>query len=291
MAKYVDVQNAPRAGCDPSARARVYELDGHGPTLEHGNYVRLILPYQGLLNCRWAGGLVRVDANQVLFLYGDCALEPQAGVAWRGLAVTLPKSMSMPPLGHMPKVCRAEATTVLLTHEALRHSQQGTIPGAFVSLIDEHVQVLAPCLTAPGISPTLEAARDLMHERVVGRLTAMEIARALGVSRKHLSTAFTRVFGIALYHYEMRLRLNQALRMLPTGVPLTSLALTLGFSSHSHFTGAFRATFGVPPSQLRHAPLAGTVPMLAQSRTCLLSSQTSSADAPPDGYRFTRARN
>jgi len=38
---------------------------------------------------------------------------------------------------------------------------------------------------------------------------------------------------------------------LPSADDLTSLALDLGFSSHSHFTLAFRRAFGCTPSQFR----------------------------------------
>lgn len=32
---------------------------------------------------------------------------------------------------------------------------------------------------------------------------------------------------------------------------LTDIALSFGFSSHSHFTDSFRREFGIPPSRLR----------------------------------------
>jgi AraC family transcriptional regulator len=32
---------------------------------------------------------------------------------------------------------------------------------------------------------------------------------------------------------------------------LTELSVTLGYSSHSHFTAAFRRHYGIPPSLLR----------------------------------------
>ncbi|NIP90808.1 MAG: AraC family transcriptional regulator, partial [Gammaproteobacteria bacterium] len=51
--------------------------------------------------------------------------------------------------------------------------------------------------------------------------------------------------------YQMRLRLARSLVRLESCEELTDLALDLGFSSHSHFTAAFRAAFGVPPSVYR----------------------------------------
>jgi AraC-like DNA-binding protein len=48
-----------------------------------------------------------------------------------------------------------------------------------------------------------------------------------------------------------QLRLARALVELPYSTDITSLALDLGFSSHSHFTLAFRSAFGCTPSEFR----------------------------------------
>jgi len=48
------------------------------------------------------------------------------------------------------------------------------------------------------------------------------------------------------------LRLAAAVRAILEGCnDLTGLAFDLGFSSHSHFTEAFRRRFGIAPSSLR----------------------------------------
>jgi AraC family transcriptional regulator len=48
-----------------------------------------------------------------------------------------------------------------------------------------------------------------------------------------------------------QLRLARALAELPHTDDLTTLALDVGFSSHSHFSAAFRRAFGMTPSQFR----------------------------------------
>jgi AraC-like DNA-binding protein len=40
---------------------------------------------------------------------------------------------------------------------------------------------------------------------------------------------------------------------IPHATDLTDLALRLGFSSHSHFTAAFRKSFGCTPSHFRQS--------------------------------------
>jgi AraC-like DNA-binding protein len=59
------------------------------------------------------------------------------------------------------------------------------------------------------------------------------------------------VEGVPLHGYLTQLRLARALVELPHASDLTTLALDLGFSSHSHFTAVFRAAFGCTPSQFR----------------------------------------
>jgi AraC-like DNA-binding protein len=56
---------------------------------------------------------------------------------------------------------------------------------------------------------------------------------------------------VPLQRYVTQLRLARALIELPDSDDLTALALDLGFSSHSHFTLAFRRAFGCTPSRFR----------------------------------------
>jgi AraC family transcriptional regulator len=58
--------------------------------------------------------------------------------------------------------------------------------------------------------------------------------------------------GTSLHAHRTDLRLRAALE--PLADPrsdLLELALSLGYSSHSHFTEVFRAAFGTTPSDLR----------------------------------------
>jgi len=59
------------------------------------------------------------------------------------------------------------------------------------------------------------------------------------------------VTGASLHQYRDQLRLHAALNRLEGGQDLTTIGLDVGYSSHSHFTAAFRRTFGHPPSRLR----------------------------------------
>jgi AraC-like DNA-binding protein len=61
-----------------------------------------------------------------------------------------------------------------------------------------------------------------------------------------------------LYRYHLRLRLARALDLLADCEDVAALALDLGFSSHSHFSAAFRQAYGHAPGEFREAARAGS---------------------------------
>jgi AraC-like DNA-binding protein len=102
-----------------------------------------------------------------------------------------------------------------------------------------------------------QAVKALLACRFNEPLTLEQIAREVASSPFHLSRVFRRHSGFTLHAYLNQLRLRVALdRLGESGLELTDLALDLGYSSHSHFTCAFRRLFGVAPSVLRRSPSA-----------------------------------
>ena len=94
-------------------------------------------------------------------------------------------------------------------------------------------------------------AKAALHDCAGGRLSLSQIASDLGVSPIHLTQSFKRSEGMPLYRYQTMLRLGRALERLPEREDITDLAFELGFSSHSHFTAAFKGALGTTPSQYR----------------------------------------
>ena len=92
-------------------------------------------------------------------------------------------------------------------------------------------------------------AQVLIAESFAERVTLESLAKRLEVSPFRLCRAFRQATGGSLHQHLTRLRLVTALEKLPEyRERLTDLALDLGFSSHSHFTHAFRGYFGRAPS-------------------------------------------
>jgi AraC-like DNA-binding protein len=98
----------------------------------------------------------------------------------------------------------------------------------------------------------VEAARSHIAAHFTERFSLGDLARLVGASVFHLSRVFRERTGFSLHAYRTELRLRAALeRIEDPAADLLTVALDLGFSSHSHFTDAFRRRFGLTPSALR----------------------------------------
>lgn len=98
---------------------------------------------------------------------------------------------------------------------------------------------------------TAEAAKAYLALHVDESIRLSDLARAVHTSPYHLCRLFRRETGMTLHQYQSQLRLRSALESLSAGgQDLTTLAFSLGYSSHSHFTAAFSRSFNCPPSQI-----------------------------------------
>ena len=111
----------------------------------------------------------------------------------------------------------------------------------------------------PGQLDAARRAGRLLEERLDESLHLEQIARAVGLSSFHLCRTFRAATGSTLHAYRNRARLHESLSRLADGEDLTEIGLSLGFSSHSHFTSAFRRLFGLTPSEARRR-LRGSFP-------------------------------
>lgn len=82
--------------------------------------------------------------------------------------------------------------------------------------------------------------------------TLDRLAGRVHASPFHLARGFHRLAGEPMHRFLLRARLLRALdAVLDSDSELTAIALTLGFSTPSHFAAAFRRSYGIAPSALR----------------------------------------
>ena len=99
----------------------------------------------------------------------------------------------------------------------------------------------------------VDRAKLVLTSDLARRWTLAEIAAEVGVSPVYLTQAFQAVEGVPLYRYQLRLRLARALDLLGECADLTALGLDLGFSSHSHFSAAFKQAYGRTPAEFQRS--------------------------------------
>ncbi|MCH9648679.1 MAG: AraC family transcriptional regulator [Deltaproteobacteria bacterium] len=100
----------------------------------------------------------------------------------------------------------------------------------------------------------VEAVKDRLALDWHEPLSLAQLAAEVETSVFHLCRSFKRCTGVTVNTYRQFLRLRAGLVQLERPeTSLAALALDLGFSHQSHFTEAFRRTFGAPPGKIRKA--------------------------------------
>jgi len=107
-------------------------------------------------------------------------------------------------------------------------------------------------IRAPRDLRSLQRAREYVHAHFSENLTLARVARAAGVHPVYLGQIFRKQFGETLGEYLNRIRVRAAAGLLANSdVPLSSIAVDLGFYDQSHFTRVFRQVTGATPGTFR----------------------------------------
>lgn len=101
-------------------------------------------------------------------------------------------------------------------------------------------------------SRQLATLRDMMEASLSESIPLADLAGAVSLSVSQFSRQFKASTGEAPHRYLMRLRLEQACRLLRgTTVPIAEVAVSCGFSHQEHLTRALRAHFETTPAAMR----------------------------------------
>ena len=128
---------------------------------------------------------------------------------------------------------------------------------AVLTLLDAVLRKCYEAARRPGPyrphDPLAARTRAYLARTFLRRESLGDVAAAVGASPFHVCRVFRRETGDSLHRYRTALRLRWSLHPLADGVDILTVALQAGFSHHSHFTMAFKRTFGMPPSEFRRA--------------------------------------
>jgi AraC-like DNA-binding protein len=125
----------------------------------------------------------------------------------------------------------------------------------FVQILRSHLSI-SGALTRGWIrvlaDPRLAPALRLMHQEPGHSWRLEELARSVAMSRTNFAVRFKEAAGMAPLAYlaSWRMRLAQH-RLKETSIPVATLAATLGYTSESAFSNAFKRSVGVSPARYR----------------------------------------
>ena len=233
----------------------------------------LVFPYRGVYVRHLGRSDAVAEANQVLFFNeaegyrvshpisgGDASLDLMMDeAAVRELA---PKGMvrqGNTVAFHQQRLRidpRTQALMALLRH-SLNRSVAETLEAETLALtlirraLGERTSHAAGA--SPGRRKLVDRAKVVLSTDLTRRWTLAEIGAEVGVSPVYLTQVFQQVEAMPLYRYHLRLRLARALDLLGRYDDLTALSVDLGFSSHSHFSAAFRQAYGRTPAEFQRS--------------------------------------
>ncbi|HXB24927.1 MAG TPA: AraC family transcriptional regulator [Gemmatimonadaceae bacterium] len=237
---------------------------------------QLVFPYRGVYVRHLGGDQAVADANQVLFFNAGEGYRVSHPVEGGDASLTLiideaelrelvPRAFladgaALAFRAHRLRIDpRAQALIMLLRH-SLRQGVAEPLEAESLALTLMRRAVGPRTTRAPGSSVhrqrLVDRAKLVLASQPGRRWTLSEIASEVGGgSPVYLTQVFQQVEGVPLYRYQLRLRLARALDLIEQYDDLTALGLELGFSSHSHFTAAFREMYGRSPARFRRTAL------------------------------------
>jgi len=265
---------------------------GERPTISPEGYsaeFQVCLPYRGLFVWHVGGDDVVSDANQVLFVsggeafrlseplpggYGELIITPALELLADVVQTTAERLPRHPLFRRRSR--RADQGLQVLRARFLHYASRGD--GDDLAAEELMVALLRAALAGPARAPEPSPAtrrligrtKEFVEAHLSDPIRLRDVAHAVGASPAYLTDVFRRFEGLPLHQYVLQARLSRALVELPHADDLTTLALDLGFSSHSHFAAAFRRAFHSTPSAFRASTAAsplGGASELAPSRS------------------------
>jgi len=231
----------------------------------------LVFPYRGVYVHHTGKVETVAEANQVVFLNERESYRVshplQGGDASLSIAIDEATLLELVPVDFLntkdrilfnrPRMridTRAQSLAALVRHRLAR---------GMIETLEAEDLILSLVSRALGKRTSYAASGSVGRQKLVDRAklvlssdlgrrwTLAEIGSAVCISPVYLTQLFRQVEGLPLYRYQLQRRLARALDRLGERVDLTELALDLGFSSYSHFSHAFKHSYGKTPLQFQ----------------------------------------
>ena len=232
-------------------RERVHEtiFARQEEAVAHNPYSQEVIE-QGSIRAGDLDGLYRSFQIRYVGKIGTLAKDPLRSA--RNLAIVLITLACRSAIqgGLLPEVSYTMADAFTQRVEEMRTEAEAYALGRQAEV--EFCKAVA-ALSSPGRHNALVSRfRDLVAQRIHTRVTVKELADALGVTADYLSQLVLREEGVKATEYILRAKIGDAKnQLIYSDRPYEEIALSLGFSSQSHFGQVFRKQTGLTPRQYR----------------------------------------
>lgn len=245
----------------------------HRSPEECATATHMVFPYRGVYVRHVGRSDAVAEANQVLFFNQSESYRishpVKGGDACISLALGEPSLRELVPKEHV----RAGGPLAFAEHrlridsdtQALAAQLRHTLVRELTEPLEAETMVVTlvrralgarmshAARASAGRQKLVDRAKLVLSSDLARRWTLADIGAEVGVSPVYLTQVFQQVEGMPLYRYQLRLRLARALDLLGRYDDLSTLSMDLGFSSHSHFTAAFRQTYGRTPADFQRS--------------------------------------
>lgn len=96
----------------------------------------------------------------------------------------------------------------------------------------------------------IQEAKQIIEDHLDQPHTIRELSRKVAMNECYLKKGFKALVGKTIHEYQQELRIRKAKQLLENGQSVTDVANSLGYSSISHFSTAFKRITGLKPCEL-----------------------------------------
>lgn len=243
-----------------------------------GNFAQIALPVCGLTDEYPAGFVDPAHAHERIQVLYACSGVMSVVTPTTSFVVPPQRALWL-PAGQLHEVsCRGAVSLRTLYIDPARYAQA---PTCRVIEVSDFLRALILKVVSFGVDYDMAGPAGRIVEVLLDEIAAMPIApygaampvdprllrvcRAIlanpadnrdvdhwshvaGMGRRTFTRAFRRETGMGLAVWRQQVRLMEALSLMASGRPVTSIAFDVGYDSPSAFTAMFRRAYGVPPS-------------------------------------------
>jgi AraC-like DNA-binding protein len=247
------------SACVTAERLVLLDLSNRWSPEYESNALKVVLPVSGYVCIRTRHGDDLVDSASAFCMSPHSPYQMRQAVPQTSIVLTASNDAFADELtnANTVRACQVVEPKVIAALHRFNESTKDAL-ATEESLVNCMTEVLHPRESLSGNvhSVSLVAkratlkAREYLAVNFAENFSLADIARASCASPFHLSRSFRLRYGVPLFAFRERLRLAMALRALKSrNRDLSTLALDLGYTSHSHFGAAFKRAFGMSPSK------------------------------------------